>query len=124
MNTINRRALVVAAPALLLGAPALSSPTTHDTPIVSLFRKHRAIHAAAGAYTTTLLGTDEDEELERLFYREADQVEEAMMAMPCTCPADFAAKVIVATARGEAYPNWENGPIWIEARALLNCEAY
>lgn len=90
---------------------------TADTPILRLFRQHRAIIDAATRHAQVSIDV-EDEEMERLFYRHSDRIEAEMMALPCTCAADFAAKVIVDTNRGGVFSDWETGAIWQEARAL------
>lgn len=98
--------------------PALAETEVGDTPILRLFRQHRAILEAAGKHVCTAAGKDEDTELDILFYNRADAIEAEMMALPCTCAADFAAKVIVDTVRGGLFSDWETGAIWVEARAL------
>lgn len=90
-----------------------------DTPILRLFREHEAIIKAASNHVSTLKGKAEDREFERLFFDRANAIEEEMMAEPCTCAADFAAKMIVDSCRGGSYSDWETGPIWQEARALV-----
>ena len=89
-----------------------------ETEILRLFRQHRAILDAAGEHVCSATGKDEDAELERLFYQHSDKIEAQMMALPCTCAADFAAKMIVDTVRGGIFSDWEKGAIWQEARAL------
>lgn len=91
-----------------------------ETPILRLFRKHREILDAAWNHVCT--EADEDEELERLFYRRSDKIVAEMMALTCTCAADFAAKVIVDTRRGELIDKWETGALWQEARALVGID--
>ena len=117
----SRRTLLTALPvtsvALALPAPIFGEPEA-DTPILRLFRQHRKIIDAAGAHVCAAEGKAEDEELERLFYRRADRIEAELMALPCTCAADFAAKVIVDTCQGGLFSDWETGAIWQEARAL------
>ena len=116
---MDRRSFMAAAPALALVGAGTAEAATRETPILRLFREYEAITEAAGVHVCSGTGKDEDEELERLFYRERDQIEGEMMALPCTCAADFAAKVIVDTCKGGLYSNWETGAIWIEARALI-----
>lgn len=60
----------------------------------------------------------EDEEMDRLFYCRSDKIEDEMMALPCICAAEFAAKLIVDTVRGRLFSDWETGALWVEARAL------
>lgn len=101
----NRRAIV---------APSRASE--NETPILRLFRQHQKIVDAAEAYVCTT--SKEDEELDRLFYHRKDRIEAELMELPCTSAADFAAKVIVDTAKGRVFSEWETGDLWIEARAL------
>lgn len=92
---------------------------TTETPILRLYRQHREINEAAKRHVPVSTGKAVDDELDRLFYRRADQIEGEMMALPCTCAADFAAKVIVGTVRGSFFPCWETDTLWAEARALV-----
>ena len=91
-----------------------------ETEILRLFREHSAILDAAGKHVCAATVKDEDAELELLFYQHSDKIEAEMMALPCTCAADFAAKVIVDTVCGGIFSNWETGAIWLEARALTS----
>ncbi len=88
-----------------------------DTLILRLFRAHEAVKDEATQYIIDHPEGD-DEELEQLFYQQTDAIEAAMMALPCTCAADFAAKTIVATLRGELFDDWETAALWREARSL------
>ena len=88
---------------------------TNDTPILQLFRAYEALGAAARNSQFT-----DDADDVRLFYDPQNEIEAAMMAIPCTCAADFAAKAIVATANGETFPVWETSALWVEARSLIN----
>lgn len=117
---LNRRNLLMGLPfaGAALALPAMAKAEGGQTPILRLFHQHRAILDAAGEHVCTGIGKDEDAELERLFYQHSDKIEEQMMALPCTCAADFAAKVIVDTVRGGIFSDWETGAIWQEARAL------
>lgn len=121
---MNRRDLITAvlpgaiAGVFLSGTKAAGAAPS-DTPILTLFRQHRAIMETAAAHTTGLDGADEDEEMDRLFYSRADRIEAEMMALPCTCAADFAAKVLIDTVNGGIYSDFETGALWKEARALV-----
>ena len=99
----------------IAAAPASFAATvrTHDTAILALFHRRRALVDAAASYPA-----QSDDELEDLFYREADAIEEEMMALPCTSAADFAAKMIVASCCGSQAPDWLTDPICAEARFL------
>lgn len=124
---MNRRDVLTAGSAAALMPCAVASrpmPTSmaptdgNDTPILRLFRRHREIINSATAHDFHDAAVDEDEELERIFYQEADRIEDEMMALPCTCAADLAAKLIVDSCCGVAFTDWKTGPLWIEARAL------
>lgn len=101
----------------LTAAPAPIAP--NETPVLRLYRQHRAILDAAEEHVCTVTGKDEDAEMDRLFFSRSNEIEDEMMALPCTCAADFAAKAVVGTARGGVYYDWETGAIWQEARALI-----
>lgn len=66
-----------------------------------------------------LESADCDKVMDRLFYDEIFRIEDEMMSTPCQTPGDFAAKVIVETSRGGIIPNWDEGALFIEARALI-----
>lgn len=112
-----RRGLLRSLPALgaIVAAPSAFAEQahSHDTAILALFRRRRALVDAAEAHSS-----QDDEELEALFYREADAIEEQMMSMPCTSAADFAAKFIVASGCGTIAPDWLTDPVCAEARLL------
>lgn len=117
---MNRRTLLAALPAAAVVPGAALAEA--ETPIVRLYREYNRITDAAHAHFeagTGFEGKDEDEEMDRLFYNQRGQIEAEMMALPCTCAADFAAKVIVDTAQGSLYSDWNTGPLWAEARALI-----
>lgn len=115
--TTTRRGLLktLTAAAAIAAAPAAFAATvrTHDTAILALFHRRRALVNAAASYPA-----QSDDELEDLFYREADAIEEEMMALPCTSAADFAAKFITASGQGTMAPDWLTDPICAEARFL------
>lgn len=94
-----------------------------DTPILRLFRQFQEISAAAEAHVTDATGPAEDEEMDRLFWDRAFRIKDELMALPSTCAADFAAKVIVDTCRGGLFSDWETGALWEEARTLTRCAA-
>ncbi len=73
----------------------------------------------AGNFEPQMQGKPADEELDRLFWSRAAELERQMMALPSTCAADFAAKAIVDSAEGGALTDWETGLFWQEARALV-----
>ena len=93
-----------------------------DTPILRLFHERQNILDAAGEHICAATGADADDELERLFYCHADELEVQMMALPCTCAADFAAKLITDTCQGGLFSDWNEGQIWREARGLVGME--
>ncbi|HVX35228.1 MAG TPA: hypothetical protein VHC71_03305 [Hyphomicrobium sp.] len=92
-----------------------------ETPILRLLRAWEAINAEADAYVVDdSLSIDEQDALfDRLFWSRARAVAKEMMEIPCTCAADFAAKLIVVTLRGfTCVQDWNTGAIWPEARRL------
>lgn len=100
--------------------PAVPQTCASETPILSLFRAWEAINAEADAYVVDdSLGIDEkDALLDRLFFDRADEIAKELMILPCTCAADFAAKLIVDTIKGSCVQEWKTGDIWAEARRL------
>lgn len=115
---MNRRS-VIAMPAVLAAAPAaaLGWPRQAEaSEILRLYDRWCAISDAANSVDDVDLS---DEELDRLFYDERDQVEVELMAAPCTCAADFAIKAIINTARGQVLSDWNTGALWTEARTLI-----
>lgn len=122
---MNRRTFLAAAPAAgaAFAIPALSKAEEGDTPILQLFRKHQAIRDAAEKHVCTATGKNPDAEMEQLFYQHTDKIEAEMMVLPCTCAADFAAKLIVDTCGGGLFSEWETGAIWQEARSLTGSVA-
>lgn len=102
--------------------PGVTAPKTApdgDTEIMRLFRLHRALLTAARGHVSQKTGDDLDAELEELFYRHADKIENEIMALPCVSAADFAAKAIIDTKGGDLVSEWKTGAIWREARALV-----
>lgn len=131
-QSVSRRSLLRGIPAAAaLGVTASTalaglhqqSAADGDTPILRLFHQREAIMEAAKEHVTSETGEDADEEMERLFYNQADRLDDEMMALPSTCAADFAAKVIVATSRASVMPCWESAAIWQEACALTGVSA-
>jgi len=78
----------------ILPAPA-ETPERGETEILRLFRKYRELLVGGAVYPD-----DTDEVLERLFYREAAEVRDRIMALPSACATDLAAKLLVATLHG------------------------
>lgn len=114
---MNRRSFLVAAPAIAAASPvvAFCDPTT--SPIMRLFRDYQRLIEAGNTHACA--DDNELDELDRLFFNEAFRIEAQMMALPCTCAADFAAKVIAGTSRGYLISEWNTGDLWREARALV-----
>lgn len=113
----NRRHLLAAIPAVGLAITAVPA-NAQETPIMALFRRYQELTDLADAYKPNDMSVT-GEEMDRLFYDERNQVASSLMALPCKCVADFAAKLIVDTCRGSMFSAWETGQIWIEARALV-----
>lgn len=121
MNRRDLLAIPAAATAAGFVPGALQAVTWQGatTEIVALYREIERIDGEAAKYESGLLGQAEDDELDRLFYNRRDHLIDVMMELPCTCAADFAAKVVLETVKGQAYSDWETGPLWIEARRLV-----
>ena len=116
---MNRRQLLQGAAVASLPLPAAAMPASPDTPILRLFRRQQSLVDAAEAFAVADGGEQlTNDDMDRLFFNEINALEARMMAEPCTCSGDFAAKMIVETCRGGPYSDWETGPIWQEARAL------
>jgi len=88
---------------------------TGDTPILRMYRQHQEIKAKLAAACDTL----SEESLESQFYAVTDNLEHLIEQSPTTCAADFAAKAILATCKGDLSCDWEKDAFWIEARALI-----
>jgi|GEM_PF-2829111 len=116
LKTIPAAVAVGAAPVAALGIGVEQSR------IIELFRRHQTLTDEANEFFLTsaeVAGDDEDEIMDRLFYDEIFRISDEIMTTPCKTPADFAAKVIVATGRGGIIPDWDEGVLFIEARALV-----
>ncbi len=97
-------------------APLLAQEGTSE--ILRLFHAHRRITKAAHIYARTV--SDQDEDLEMLFYRRTDRIQDAMMALPSSSAADFAAKMIISHCDGEFSCLSDEDPVWVEARQLTS----
>ncbi|ARC87902.1 hypothetical protein [Rhodovulum sp. MB263] len=113
---MKRRTFLAAAP---LAVPTMTKAEADQSQILRLFHRHRAILDAARRHVCNVTGRGEDAELDLLFYRHSNKIEEEMMSLPSTCAADFAAKVIVETVCGQCGADWETSMIWKEARLLV-----
>lgn len=103
-----RRELLTALPATVaLPAAAISA---EETPIMRLFRKWDATHAAGGRAMT-------DAECERLC-GEMLLIERSIMSSPSVNQQDFIAKVVAATNWGD-FGLDDFAPLWGEARRFL-----
>ncbi|SFQ66589.1 hypothetical protein SAMN05421853_11773 [Roseivivax halotolerans] len=98
---------------------ASASFRTKRTRIVSLYHEIKAIDEEARGYETGLSGQADDDMIDYLFYNRRDALADEMMALPCTCAADFAAKAIIDTVDGAVFSDWESGGLWVEARELV-----
>lgn len=84
-----------------------------DTPILQLMRKRMEMVRDLQQSTDT---TDEENEKKDEKLR---ALEDELMAMPTTCVADFAAKLIVDTCEAGLFSDWKLGSLWREARDLV-----
>lgn len=120
---MKRRDFISAAVAAAASPGLAFQASDADTPILKLLHQIEEISEKAHNYRTGLTGQDEDDELDRLFYNRRNRLEAEMMAQPCTCAADFAAKVIVDTVRGDFFSDWKTGALWQETRDLTGLKA-
>lgn len=112
-----RRQILKAAPLLPLPVFMPAADDSGLTKILRLFHERQQIREAANSHVAAF--EIEDEELERLFFHRTDRLEAEIMALPSTCAADFAAKMIVAHCDGEfSCLSWDD-PVWLEARRLV-----
>lgn len=109
---MNRRQVIAVCAATLVPVAEAAA----QMPIMALYRRYCILTVAADQHVCTT--PDPDEELQQLFFADRDQIEDQIMALPCVSAADFAAKMIVDSCRGDLCSDWQNGSIWIEARAL------
>lgn len=99
--------------------------TIPKTPIMALFHKHREILKASAQCIIAAQGAKakaQDREAEARVIEKLNKMEAELMALPATCAADFAAKVIIDTCCGDSYPDWITGALWREARELTGME--
>lgn len=99
-------------------ALTLDANESERTEILRLFDQHEKINQAARAHVCTT--TDHDKELDELFYNERDRIEDTMVALPSTCAADFAAKMLATHCDGDFSCLPSDDPVWIEARRLTS----
>lgn len=97
-------------------------PPQGDTPILALFRRHRAIEEAACRHVSAATGRAEDEEMERLFYGRMFGIEQEIMARPSTSAADMAVKMLIAHGDGDCSCLHSGHPVWVEARRLVGID--
>lgn len=110
-----RDMLAIGAAALTLpvtGTAALSEP---ESQIMVLYRRYCAITEAARAHPS-----ENDAELDALFYDERDMIEDQLARIPAVSAQDMAAKMLVAHCHGDfTCLDYHNDPIWVETRALV-----
>ncbi|WP_417676370.1 hypothetical protein [Pseudodonghicola sp.] len=106
---LTRRALLTTAPA----AAALPAYAVEGSGIMTLFRQWLAMTDKL----ERLPVNTSDADLDRA-YAPRDRLEERLMALPSITAADFAAKIIIDSAQGAVFSDWETGAIWSEARRL------
>ena len=113
-----RGAAAAAGATALAVIPAGAAGEADETPIQRMFHACQEIRRQAGGYIVPP-GHDEDAELERLFYRRKDELEDAIMAAECRTPADFAIKVLIGTCWGDFNCSAE---LWSEVQSLTGFE--
>jgi hypothetical protein len=123
-NNMPRRGVlkaVLSAP-LLMAAPAaaLAAADPVDTPVMRLYREWEAVSKACDTVGREPETPENDAAYEALLEQQGN-IETALMKAPCTCAADFAAKVIAWSSCGVyALPDERSDPtFWAEARALI-----
>lgn len=119
---MNRRTFLAVAPTAVTMPPIAALADEGTSPIMMLFREYQRLTESAQGHVC--VEDDEDGELERLFYSERDLISERMLDLPCTCAADFAAKLIVDTCQGMLFSEWDTGGLWREARALVEAPTF
>lgn len=97
-------------------------PVQKPSRILELFHQFCETRDRANRHVPTATGKAEDEEMELLFWMRCDLLETQIKAEPCTTAAEFAAKMIIETDHGSLIPDWEEHPIWQEARALVGMQ--
>lgn len=84
-----------------------------DTRILRLFREYHDYKSS------NPLDPDAPEEEHESYFAHLEAIEAQVMALPCTCAADFAAKSILDTCQGGLMTDWKRGELWKEARELV-----
>lgn len=94
-----------------------------STQILRLYHEHQSLKAASTVYCDANLDDPNlDEKMEELFFEKTDALEDELMALPSTCAADLAAKMLLAHRGGEDSLIHLDDPAWVEALALVNGE--
>lgn len=107
-----RRAILLGLPLVVASAGmAAEAPPPSDTPILALYREYSAIKE--------IIRSTSSDELEDWFFAQSDRIEAAMTELPCTCAADFAAKMLVSHCDGDFSCLGKTDPVWVEARQLV-----
>lgn len=120
-SLFRRVADMLDAPAAL-GGPAEGENTLGSTPVQDLFRQYQAVTLTLNTSRAPRAPDEGADALERELVAIMDQLRDQIMATPCVGAGDFAAKAIIDTCRGAAFPDWETGPLWQEARKLTGTE--
>ena len=103
---------------------ALSSvePAPANGGILSLHREWYDLRVAANRHAAIDGRIITDEEMERLFYRRTDEIEDKITATPSKTATDLAVKALIAHGYGDhSCLDFENDPFWQEARRLVGC---
>lgn len=91
----------------------LNQAPNGETRIIRLFHEYQAVKAGLNEQSP------DAEEEHVAIYEEMDAIEKKIVALPCTCAADFAAEVILDTVNGGLFSDWKLGSLWKEARELV-----
>ncbi len=119
-NRLSRRSLLTALPAtgaaLAVAAPAEAES---QTPVMQLFGQWCRMRDRLERISETVdPGRLTNDRMDRL-YAPRDRIEARILAEPCQTAGDFAAKMIIETCLGGLAVQWENNPVWQEARFLV-----
>ena len=110
-NTPSQRALVDEAQAI-----AARMERGEPGTILRLYHDREALRAA---YQVFPAGEGLDHDIDALFLDHCDRLAGAIEALPAVTAADFAAKAMAATVDGGVILDWQDAPLWQEARRLV-----
>lgn len=121
-----RRGLVKGLGLAPLVGVAAPSAADASTPVMAEFAEYCRLTYQSDAFARQVANANKSTQAalfsqQDALYAQRDLVEDRLMILPSQTAADFAAKIIVDTARASMFSEWQTGAIWIEARALTGC---